>query len=176
MALLHTAAERAAAGFPAEVPVIEMAIPSAVDTSLAPPGHHVVQFFVQYMPYHLDTSLGGGGVGGGWESGELAERCADAVFARVEQHCPGFTSSVLHRDVLSPRDLERTFGLHEGNIYHGGLALSQIGPLRPAKGYASHRTPVTGLYLCGAGCHPGGGVMGAAGRNCSTIVRRDLGG
>eukprot|EP00808_Paulinella_micropora_P031384 g59330.t1 len=176
MEILHKAAAQAEQGFPADRPVIEMVVPSAVDPTLAPPGKHVVQFFIQYMPYRLHASLGGGGPGGGWEHAHgLRERCADVVFQLVEQHCPGFIKSVLHRDILSPRDLELVFGLHEGNIYHGGLGLAQIGFLRPAKGYASHRTPVPGLYLCSAGCHPGGGVMGAAGRNCSIIVGRDLG-
>lgn len=126
-----------------------------------------MQFFVQYAPYHLDPTLGS------WD--DLKESFADRVFAIVEQYCPGFTSSVLHRDVLSPLDLERIFGLRHGSICHGALSLHQLGYARPAPGYSSYRMPINGLYICGAGAHPGGGVMGAAGRNCAAVVARDLG-
>ncbi len=92
----------------------------------------------------------------------------------MEEHAPGFTASVLYRDVITPLDLERTFGLHRGNIMHGSLALHQLGYARPAFGYDRHRTPINGLYMCGAGAHPGGGVMGAPGHNCAHIVLSDL--
>jgi phytoene dehydrogenase-like protein len=161
---LQTAAAQAACGVPAERPLIEMAIPTSVDGTLAPAGQHVVQFFVQYTPYHLKT--------GNWD--DLKEKYADKVFRHVERYCPGFSDSVLHRDVLSPLDLERIFGLHEGNIYHGAHRIDQIAFWRPAVGFASYRTPVKNLYMCGAGCHPGGGVMGAAGRNAASVVLRDI--
>lgn len=164
MSQLQTAARQAARGVPADRPLIEMAIPTSVDRTLAPEGHHVVQFFVQYTPYHLRD--------GNWD--DLKEQYADKVFAHVERYCPGFSQSVSHRDVLSPLDLERIFGLHEGNIYHGAHRIDQIAFWRPTVGFGSHRTPVKNLYLCGAGCHPGGGVMGASGRNAASVVLRDI--
>lgn len=105
--------------------------------------------------------------------------CLHNTIISIAFHCnlyprsDGFSKSVIGRDVLSPRDLERIFGLHKGNIMHGALSLSQLAVARPVPGFADHRTPVAGLYLCGAGAHPGGGVMGAAGRNCATIVQND---
>merc|ERR1712228_965994 len=149
----------------ASPPPIEMAIPTSIDQTLAPPGQHVVQFFVQYTPYHLAN-------GQRWD--DIKERYVDdVVFATIERYCPGFISSVVHRDVLSPLDLERIFNLHQGNIYHGSHRIDQIGFWRPMAGWGSHRSSVRGLYLCGAGCHPGGGVMGASGRNAATVVMRD---
>eukprot|EP00586_Coscinodiscus_wailesii_P008928 CAMPEP_0172523314 /NCGR_PEP_ID=MMETSP1066-20121228/293596_1 /TAXON_ID=671091 /ORGANISM="Coscinodiscus wailesii, Strain CCMP2513" /LENGTH=578 /DNA_ID=CAMNT_0013306385 /DNA_START=23 /DNA_END=1759 /DNA_ORIENTATION=+ len=167
MAQLQTAARDAKIGTNPKRPLIEMAIPTSVDTTLAPQGTHVVQFFVQYTPYHLnDTSKS-------WD--DIKEAYADTVMAQVEKYCPGFTQSIIHRDVLSPRDLERVFGLHEGNIYHGAHGIDQVGFWRPLFGWAGHRCPsVNGLYLCGAGCHPGGGVMGASGRNAATVILSDF--
>jgi len=97
----------------------------------------------------------------------------DRIYSVVEEYAPGFASSVMAEDILTPLDLERVFGLHKGNINHMGLAPYQIGYARPAPGAAHHRTPLGNLYLCGAGAHPGGGVMGAAGRNCATVVLED---
>lgn len=162
---LRVAAAEARKGLPAERPMIEMAIPTSVDRTLAPEGRHIVQFFVQYTPYHLRD-------GRSWA--DVKHWYADRVFAHVDRYCPGFSHTVIDRDVLSPLDLERIFGLHEGNIYHGAHRIDQIAFWRPAAGFASHRTPLRNLYLCGAGCHPGGGVMGASGRNCSTVVLEDL--
>lgn len=165
---LEDAYREASMGMPANRPVVEMTIPSAVDSTLAPPGKHVVQLFVQFMPYDVDPKLGN------WADPHFKAAIADRVFAVVEQYCPGFTASVLHRDVLSPLDLERVFGLHRGSITHGALALHQLGFARPAPGWHAHRMPLKGLYLCGAGAHPGGGVMGAAGRNCAMAVLADI--
>lgn len=111
---------------------------------------------------------------GSWADPAFKEAFADRVFGIVDEFCPGFSSTVLYRDILSPLDLERVFGLHRGSISHGALSLHQLGYSRPAPGYSSHRTPVQGLYVCGAGSHPGGGVMGAPGRNCAMNVLSDL--
>lgn len=153
------------AAAPAERPLIQMATPTSVDTTLAPGGQHVVQFYVQCAPYHLQC-------GRSW--GDIKEGYADKVFAHVERRCPGFSQTVIDRDVLSPLDLERIFGLHEGNIFHGAHRIDQIALWRPAAGFASHRTPLRNLCMCGAGCHPGSGVMGASGRNCSAVALEGL--
>lgn len=155
----------AAAGRIPEVPVVEMTIPSALDPTVAPPGKHTMNLFVQYVPYHLTD--------GSWDDAVFKQSVADRVYSVIESFCPGFTDSILGADVLSPVDLERVFGLHQGSITHGALSLHQIGYMRPAPHYSDHRTPVRGLYLCGAGAHPGGGVMGAAGKHCAEAVLRD---
>eukprot|EP00937_MAST-01D_sp_MAST-1D-sp2_P000998 g998.t1 len=169
MSEIEEAYREASMGIPASRPVIEMTIPSAVDTTLAPPGQHVVQLFVQFAPYNVDPKVGN------WEDERFKNAFADRVFAIVDEFCPGFSASVIERDVLSPLDLERVFGLQGGNITHGALALHQLGYSRPAPGFSSYRTPLKGLYLCGAGAHPGGGVMGAPGRNCAHVVLSDYG-
>lgn len=166
---IENAHREASMGMPATRPVVEMTIPSALDNTLAPPGKHVVQFFVQFAPYDVNPKVGH------WADPSFKAAFVQRVFSVVEEHCPGFTASVLHYDALSPLDLERVFGLHKGNIMHGSLGLHQLAYTRPAPGYSSHRTPMAGLYLCGAGAHPGGGVMGAAGRNCARVVLSDLG-
>ncbi len=153
-------------GIPSERPVIEMTIPSSLDDSLAPHGKHVASLFVQYTPYELAD--------GSWDEPERREAFADRVFAVVEEYAPGFTASVVGRDILTPPDLERTFGLTGGNIFHGAMGLDQLFWLRPAAGWARYRTPLRGLYLCGAGAHPGGGVLGAPGRNSARSVLRDI--
>ena len=138
-------------------PIVECTIPSSVDPTVAPPGKHLMSMFCQYGPYDLD---------GGWTDAarnEFADRC----FRVVERYAPGFTASVLDRQVLSPVDLESTFGLTGGNIFQGSMALHQLFMFRPVPGFASYRTPVRDLFLCGAAAHPGGGVMGAAGWNAA---------
>jgi phytoene dehydrogenase-like protein len=145
-------------------PLIELTIPSAVDGSLAPPGRHVASMFVQYAPYELADSS--------WETER--GRFADLVIALVDEVAPGFSQSVLEREVLAPPDLERIFALTGGNIFHGAMSLDRLLCLRPLPGWAHYRTPIEGLYLCGAGTHPGGGVMGACGRNAAAEVLRDL--
>lgn len=146
-----------------ERPVVELTLPSAVDRTLAPPGKHLASLFVQYVPYQLAE--------GNWE--QERDRFADRVLAQIDEVAPGFSASVLHRDVLAPPDLERLFGLTGGNIFHGAMSLDRLFFLRPLPGWARYRTPLGGLYLCGAGTHPGGGVMGACGRNAATEVLRD---
>jgi phytoene dehydrogenase-like protein len=143
-------------------PIVEMVIPSTLDGSLAPKGAHVASFFCQ----HFDP-------GADWKSrkSEAVER----IFEVVESHAPGFRASVLGHSALSPADLEREFGLVGGDIFHGQLSLDQLWAARPVLGHADYRTPVRGLYLCGSGAHPGGGVTGAPGHNCAREVLRDFG-
>jgi phytoene dehydrogenase-like protein len=139
------------------VPIVECTIPSSVDPTVAPPGKHLMSMFCQYGPYHLN---------GGWNQtarDEFADRCFDVV----ERHAPGFKASVIDRQILSPVDLESTFNLTGGNIFQGSMALHQLFMFRPVPGFASYRTPVKGLFLCGAAAHPGGGVMGASGWNAA---------
>jgi phytoene dehydrogenase-like protein len=150
-------------GEPSQRPVIEMTIPSAVDESLAPAGCHVASLFVQYAPYRLAH--------GTWD--ERKESFADRCVAEINRLVPNFADSILHRQVLSPLDLERTFGLTGGNIFQGAMAPHQLFNLRPVPGWGDYRTPVSGLYLCGAATHPGGGVMGACGRNAARELVRD---
>jgi phytoene dehydrogenase-like protein len=156
----------ALAGKASARPIIEMTLPSALDPGLAPPGKHVLSLFIQYTPYRLAA--------GSWDDPGRKDELADRVFAIIEEYAPGFTNSVIARDVLSPLDLERIFGLTGGNIFHGAMGLDQLFWLRPAAGWSRYRTPVPGLYLCGSGAHPGGGVLGAPGRNAAQVAMRDL--
>ena len=137
-------------------PYIDMIIPTLVDPSMAPPGKHVISCFVQYAPYHLDPSLGT------WDDNR--EAFGDAVIDRIAEDAPNIREIVLHRQVLTPLDMERTIGLTEGNIFQGELSLEQLFFNRPMPGYARFRTPVRDLWLCGSATHPGGGIMGANGR------------
>ena len=144
-------------GEPSREPVVECTIPSTVDPTVAPPGRHLLSMFVQYAPYALRV--------GNWD--ERKEAFADRCFDLVEQYAPGFKAAVIARQVLSPVDLERTFNLSGGNIFQGAMSLHQLFMFRPVPGFAGYRTPIAGLYLCGSAAHPGGGVMGAAGRNAA---------
>ncbi|MEE9607535.1 MAG: NAD(P)/FAD-dependent oxidoreductase [Myxococcota bacterium] len=162
---LEASFRAAQAGNLPERPMIELTLPSALDASLAPEGRHVASLFIQHVPYAL--------VGTTWEAER--DRFADRVFALVEEVAPGFTRSVLQREVLAPPDLERVFGLSGGNIFHGAMSLDRLLFMRPLPGWSRYRTPLRGLYLCGAGTHPGGGVMGACGRNAAREILRDLG-
>lgn len=155
------------AGRPSARPIIEATIASSLDPTLAPPGKHVISLFIQYTPYRLAA--------GSWDDPGVKDAFADRVFAVIEEFAPGFTASVIARDVLSPLDLERIFGLTEGNIFHGAMGLDQLFWLRPAPGWSRYRTPLEGLYLCGAGAHPGGGVLGSPGRNAARVAIKDLG-
>src|SRR5437773_1286528 len=150
-------------GRPSANPILECTIPSVVDTTVAPPGRHVMSFFVQYAPYQLRN--------GGWD--QLKDRFADRCFDILNEYAPNFKRSVIDRQVLSPLDLERRFGLTGGNIFQGAMTLSQLFFLRPLPGYADYRAPIKGLYLCGAATHPGGGVMGACGYNAAREILRD---
>jgi phytoene dehydrogenase-like protein len=145
-------------------PYIDMVIPSLTDPSVAPPGKHVMSCFVQYAPYHLKE-------GGTWD--DHREAFGDTVIDTIAQHAPNIKDVILHRQVLTPLDIERTFGLTEGNIFQGELTLEQLFFLRPAPGWAQYRTPVKGLYMCGSATHPGGGIMGAPGRNAAMRILKD---
>jgi phytoene dehydrogenase-like protein len=143
-------------------PIVEMLIPTTLDDSLAPPGAHVASLFCQHFPYEVP---------GGWDS--RREEAADHIIAAVDSYAPGFKASVLGRLALSPLDLERRFGLVGGDIFHGKMGLDQLFSARPILGHADYRMPLPGLYLCGSGAHPGGGVTGAPGHNAALAVLAD---
>jgi phytoene dehydrogenase-like protein len=147
-------------GKPSHAPLIEMTIPTMYDASLAPPGKHIMGIFLQYAPYTLRES--------NWD--EQREPFANRVIELIEEYAPGFRSRIEHMQVLTPLDLERRFGLTGGNIFHGEMSLDQMFVMRPVPGCARYRTPVRGLYLCGSGTHPGGGVMGAPGHNAAREI------
>ena len=159
----------ALAGRPSRRPVIEMTLPSALDPTIAPPGKHVALLFCQYAPYRFADGRTWDDVPGSREA------FADSVFDVIEQYAPGFKASVLHRDILAPPDLERIFGLPQGNIFHAPMGLDALLWMRPLPGASRYRAPgIAGLYQAGAGSHPGGGVIGAPGANCARAVLRDL--
>jgi phytoene dehydrogenase-like protein len=142
---------------------VDCVVSSNADESLAPAGKHILTCFVQYVPYHLKQ--------GNWD--EKRELLGDRVVKKIAEYAPNVPGCILARQVLTPLDLERTYGLTEGNIFHGDLSLEQLFFMRPVAGWAKYRTPVEGLYLCGAGAHPGGGVTGAPGHNAAQQVLRD---
>jgi phytoene dehydrogenase-like protein len=146
-------------------PVVEMLIPSTLDATLAPPGRHVASLFVQYVAPRLPQ-------GRSWD--DAKDEVADLVIDTVTAHAPNFRASVIARQVLSPLDLERRLGLIDGDIFHGQMTPDQLFSARPVLGHADYRMPVAGLYLCGAGAHPGGGVTGLPGRNAAMAIARDL--
>ena len=148
-------------------PVVEMLIPSTLDETLAPAGSHVASLFVQHVAPQLPD-------GRSWENPEEKARFADVVIDTVTAHAPNFRASVIGRQVLSPLDLERRFGLVDGDIFHGALGLDQLFSTRPVMGYANYRLPLSGLYLCGSGAHPGGGVTGVPGHNAAREILADL--
>lgn len=145
-------------------PVIEMLLPSTLDPTLAPKGKHVASLFCQHFRYALPD-------GKDWDA--LREDAADHVIRTVEKHAPGFASSIIERQIHSPLDLERRFGLIGGDIFHGKMGLDQLFSARPMIGAADYRMPLPGLYLCGSGAHPGGGVTGAPGHNAARAVLAD---
>jgi phytoene dehydrogenase-like protein len=145
-------------------PIIEMLIPSTLDDSLAPKGQHVASLFCQHVAPQLPD-------GRSWD--DHRDEVADLMIATVDNWAPGFKASVLGRQVNSPLDLERTFGLVGGDIFHGALQLDQMFSARPVLGHGNHRAPIAGLYMCGAGTHPGGGVTGAPGHNAAREILRD---
>ena len=146
-------------------PIVEMLIASVVDDSLAPPGQHVASLFCQQVAPILPD-------GASWDAHK--EEVADLMIATVDKHAPGFAQSVIARQVLTPLDLERTFGLINGDIMHGALSLDQLFSARPVLGHGDYRAPIKALYQCGAGNHPGGGVTGAPGHNAARVVASDL--
>jgi phytoene dehydrogenase-like protein len=143
-------------------PVVEMLIPSTLDDSLAPAGQHVASLFCQHFPFEVDD---------GWDA--RRDEASDHVIAHVDSYAPGFRDLVIGRLALSPLDLERRFGLIGGDIFHGKMGLDQLFSNRPMLGHADYRMPLKGLYLCGAGAHPGGGVTGAPGHNAARAVLAD---
>jgi phytoene dehydrogenase-like protein len=145
-------------------PIVEMLIPSTVDDSLAPPGAHVASLFCQHFAPELPD-------GRSWD--EARDEAADLVIDTVSRYAPDFRRSVIARSALTPLDLERTFGLVGGDIFHGALTLDQLWSARPMLGFGDYRAPVRGLYLCGSGTHPGGGVTGVPGHNCAREVLAD---
>ncbi|HYW70490.1 MAG TPA: NAD(P)/FAD-dependent oxidoreductase [Pyrinomonadaceae bacterium] len=144
-------------------PYIDIVIPTLTDPSIAPPGRHVMSCFVQYAPYNLKE--------GSWD--EQRDQFGDTVIDTIAEHAPNIKDIILHRQVLTPLDLEREFGLSEGNIFQGELTLEQLFFLRPAPGWAQYRSPIRNLYMCGSATHPGGGIMGASGRNAAMMILKD---
>ncbi|KAF8377933.1 hypothetical protein HHK36_031322 [Tetracentron sinense] len=168
-------------GFPSRRPLIEMTIPSVLDKTISPPdillvGKHVINLFIQYTPYKP--------LEGNWEDSAYRltndpfffsqESFAQRCFSLIDEYAPGFSSSIIGYDMLTPPDLEREFGLTGGNIFHGAMGLDSLFLMRPVKGWSDYRTPLRGLYMCGSGAHPGGGVMGAPGRNAAHVVLQDV--
>jgi phytoene dehydrogenase-like protein len=145
-------------------PVVEVLIPSTLDNSLCPPGQHVASLFCQHVAPQLPD-------GRSWD--DHREEVADLMIATVDKYAPGFAASVIGRQVLSPLDLERQFGLLGGDIFHGALTLNQLFSARPMLGHADYRGPLRGLYHCGSGAHPGGGVTGAPGHNAARVILGD---
>src|SRR5260221_4343742 len=142
---------------------VDCVVSSNADDSLAPAGKHILTCFVQYVPYHLRE--------GNWD--EKRELLGNRVVKKIAEYAPNVPNTLVARQVLTPLDLERTYGLTEGNIFHGDLRLEQLFFMRPVAGWSQYRTPIAGLYLCGAGAHPWGGVTGAPRRNAARQVLRD---
>ena len=166
MEYIERAYDNAKYGCPSEHPIIEATIPSVLDDTLAPPGKHVMSMFTQYFPYQLAPGL---------SLQEEKEKYAERCFDLMNDYAPNFRRSVIGRQVLAPTDLEKRFGLTGGNIMQGSMSLSSLSFMRPVPGYADYRTPIRGLYMCGAATHPGGGVMGACGYNAAREILRDIG-
>ena len=151
-------------GWPSTEPILEITLPTSVDSTIAPPGQHVMNIFVQYAPYKLAE-------GKSWD--DIKEDFGDRCLELLARYAPNIKNAVLHRQVLTPLDLERLIGLTGGNIMQGAMTPQQLFMLRPVAGWSDHRTPIRGLYLCGAATHPGGGVLGACGRNAAEEILRD---
>ncbi|GAU93230.1 hypothetical protein RvY_05202 [Ramazzottius varieornatus] len=164
MGMLESAHKDYIAGKPSEKPFMEMVIPSSLDPTIAPPGAHVALLFIQYIPYAV-TKL--------WKEKERTD-FAQKVFKQIDDYAPGFSASVVGYEVLTPDILESTFGLTGGNIFHGALSWDQLFFSRPSSNLHGYRTPIQGLYLCGSGCHPGGGVTGAPGRLGALTALQDF--
>jgi phytoene dehydrogenase-like protein len=145
-------------------PIVELLIPSTLDKTLAPPGAHVASLFCQHFSYALP---------GGRDWRQEKQSAIDRIFATVDSYAPNFRASVLGYSALSPLDLEEKLGLIGGDIFHGALGLDQLWAARPMLGYGDYRTPLKGLYLCGSGAHPGGGVTGVPGHNAAREILRD---
>jgi phytoene dehydrogenase-like protein len=153
---LEKAYDEAKYGEYSKRPYMNIVVPSLTDPSVAPPGKHVMSIFVQYAPYNLN--------GGAHTWDDRREEWGDQVLKTLEEFCPGIQNAILHRQVITPWDLEQTFGLKEGNIFHGELSLEQLLFQRPVPGWANYKTPIRNLWMCGSGTHPGGGLMGGPGQ------------
>ena len=162
---MHRAYADAALNGWSKQPVVEMLIPSTLDATLAPKGKHVASLFCQHFRYKLPA-------GRSWD--DEREAAADAIIATVDAQAPGFAKSVIARQIHSPLDLERRFGLIGGDIFHGKMGSDQLFSARPMIGAADYRMPLPGLYLCGSGAHPGGGVTGAPGHNAAQAILADI--
>ena len=160
---IERAYEDAKHGRPAANPMLECTMATALDNSLAPPGKHIMSMFVQYSPYTLTGTT--------WEAEK--DKFADRCFDILNEYAPNFKASVIARQVIPPPEMERLWGITGGNIMQGSMSMSSMFSVRPVAGFANYRTPIRGLYLCGAAAHPGGGVMGAAGRNAAREMLRD---
>jgi phytoene dehydrogenase-like protein len=160
---LERAYDQAKYGAFSERPYLDVVIPSMIDPGMAPPGQHVMSIFVQYAPYALN---------GGWTD-TSRDAFGDAVIDTLAEYAPNLKRAILHRQVITPADIEQITGLTEGNIFQGELALHQLFFLRPAPAWSRYRTPVRGLYMCGSGTHPGGGIMGGSGRLAAIAVLED---
>jgi phytoene dehydrogenase-like protein len=161
---IERAYDEAKYGRPSAEPILEITMPTSVDDTIAPPGKHILSMFVQYAPYKLADGLH-------WD--DIKEDFADRCVTLLGRYAPNVPNAVEHRHVLSPLDLEHTFGLTGGNIMQGAMNANQLYSFRPVAGWADHRSPIKGLYLCGAASHPGGGVMGACGKNAAREILRD---
>jgi phytoene dehydrogenase-like protein len=150
-------------GRPSKSPILECTMATTTDNTLAPPGKHIMSMFIQYAPYKLRE--------GHWD--QIKDAFADRCFDILNEYAPNFKNSVIARQIISPLDLERIYGITGGNIFQGSMSLSRMFFLRPAVGYANYRTPVEGLYMCGAATHPGGCVMGACGWNAARAILQD---
>jgi phytoene dehydrogenase-like protein len=160
---LERAWDDAKYGRASERPYLEAVFPTAFEPEVAPDGKHVALCFTQFGPFELAE--------GSWDTER--EAYGKRIVGILDEHCPGFAQTVEEIEVLAPPDIEERFGLLGGNIFQGEMAPDQLFSMRPIPGYADHRTPVAGLYLCGSGTHPGGGVMAVPGRNCAAVVARD---
>lgn len=165
MDYIDRAWEDAKQGRPSRDPMLECTIPTAYDDTIAPPGKHIMCIFAQYAPYSLRDAV--------WDQA-LKDRFADRCIDALADYAPNIRDIILHRQVVSPLDLETEYGLTGGNIFHGEMDLDQFFFMRPVAGWAKYRTPIESLYLCGSGTHPGGGVMGAPGYNAAREILRDL--
>jgi phytoene dehydrogenase-like protein len=161
---LERAYDGAKYGRPSENPILEITMPTSVDRTIAPPGKHILNMFVQYAPYKLANA--------NWD--DIKEKFGDRCIEVLSEYAPNVPRAIEHRQVLSPLDLERTFGITGGNIMQGAMGAHQLFCFRPVAGWADHRTPIRGLYLCGAASHPGGGVLGACGKNAAEEILRDI--
>jgi phytoene dehydrogenase-like protein len=160
---LERAWDDAKYGRTSEHPYIEIVFPTVFEPQLAPPGKHIALCFTQFGPYDLRD--------GSWETER--EAYGRKVIQTIAEYCPGFEDSVEHIEVLAPPDIEQRYGLIGGNIMQGEMSVDQMFSFRPIPGYGDYRTPIAGLYLCGGGTHPGGGVNGAPARNCSKVVTKE---